>query len=251
MADSTGLKMQEESDLIVERFRSTQYTPSRFAPTTFLLDYTTRKYIYVDESCFYLAGFAPSHYYESGLDGYLKNWHPDDYRIVNEKIFPDNMHFLSTLPKEKYPDIVITYNYRMLNAAGEYITILQRFSYIPSEIDALPLGVVGVAMNISHFKSDHSIVHTIEDPVQYNEGIVSSILFKKIHPVVDNNDLLLSSREKEILRYIAEGHSSKQIADRLGLSVNTISNHRKTMLAKTHCSSSAELMNYAVRHALL
>jgi DNA-binding CsgD family transcriptional regulator len=55
----------------------------------------------------------------------------------------------------------------------------------------------------------------------------------------------------EILKYMATGQSSKQIADTLSISINTINNHRKSMLSKTNCNSSAELINYAVRHGLL
>src|SRR5688572_1726141 len=109
MADSSGMKMQEESTILIERFRGSQNVPSRFAPVTFLLDYASRKYIYMDEGCFNLTGYTADYYYESGLDEYLKSWHPCDYSIVNEKIFPVSLNFLRTLPKEKYGDIIFSY----------------------------------------------------------------------------------------------------------------------------------------------
>ena len=144
------------------------------------------------------------------------------------------------------------YNYRALNAKGEYVTILQRFSYIPSNQVGIPSGVVGVAFNITHFKNDLSIVHTIEETIRYNTGIVNELLFKKVHPILEFPELrLISRRELDILKHMAAGFSSKQIADNLNISINTINNHRKSMLSKTRCSSSAELMNYAVKHGLL
>jgi DNA-binding CsgD family transcriptional regulator len=252
MADSSGMKMQGESSTIIERFRGAENVPSRFAPVTFLLEYATRKYIYMDEGCFNLTGYTPEYYYESGLDEYLKSWHPADYRILNEKAFPDNLKFLKTLPPEKYGAIIFSYNYRALNAKGDYVTILQRFSYIPGNKVGIPLGVVGVAFNITHFKNDLSIIHTIEETIRYNNGIVNELLFKKVHPILEIPELrLISRRELDILKYIAAGFSSKQIADNLNISINTINNHRKSMLSKTRCSSSAELMNYAVKHGLL
>jgi DNA-binding NarL/FixJ family response regulator len=52
----------------------------------------------------------------------------------------------------------------------------------------------------------------------------------------------LTLREKEILSFIAEGLSSKQIAAKLIISENTVSNHRKNMLKKSGAKSSAELI---------
>jgi DNA-binding CsgD family transcriptional regulator len=52
----------------------------------------------------------------------------------------------------------------------------------------------------------------------------------------------LTSREREILSYIAEGLSSKQIAGKLFISEYTVANHRKNMLNKLGAKSSAELI---------
>jgi DNA-binding CsgD family transcriptional regulator len=60
---------------------------------------------------------------------------------------------------------------------------------------------------------------------------------------------VLTRREKEILNYIAQGLCSKQIADRLTLSVNTVANHRKNMLYKTQTKSSAELIYLYSKYA--
>jgi len=252
MADSSGVKMQRETDLIIERFQGSQNIPSGFGPVTFLLDFATKKYFHVHESCLNLFGYPASWFMEFRLDGFLKTWHPSDYHIINEKVFPDNIRFLKTLTTEKYPDIVFSYNYRVLNPKGEYVRTLQRFSYIPGNNIGFPAGMIGVAFDITHFKNDLTIVHTIEETVRYNGSLVNNLLFKKVHPVLEPGELgLMSKREKEILRYMAAGQSSKQIADKLSISINTIHNHRKSMLSKTNCNSSAELMNYAIKHGLM
>jgi DNA-binding CsgD family transcriptional regulator len=252
MADSSGIKMQEETSLIVERFRGSQNIPSRFAPVTFLLDYATRKYIYVDEACFDLLGYNANYFLETGLDNYLNKWHPQDFDLLNRKVAPDCLNFFRTMAAEKCVNIVYSYNYRMCNAKNEYVTLLQPSSYIASDVQGLPAGMIGVVFDITHFKPDLSIVHTIEETVRYNGSLVNNLLFKKVHPILESWELrLISTREMEILKYMAAGQSSKQMADRLNISINTINNHRKNMLAKTNCNSSAELMNYAAKHGLL
>jgi len=53
---------------------------------------------------------------------------------------------------------------------------------------------------------------------------------------------ILTHREKDILSLMVRGLSSKQIADKLDISENTVANHRKNMLSKTGAHSSAELI---------
>jgi DNA-binding CsgD family transcriptional regulator len=252
MNDSSGIKMQEESKKLIEQFRGDQQIPSRFAPVIFLVDYTTKKYVHMDEGCFNLLGYSPGHYYETGVEDYLKSWHSADYDIINEKVFPDNLKFLEILPREKYANIIFSYNYRALNAKGQYVTVMQRCSYIPSNVTGTPCGVIGVAIDITHYKNDVSIVHTIEEAIEYNGSITHELLFKRIHPIYEvDAKQLLSRKEIEILHFMSEGYSSKQIASKKNLSINTINNHRKNMLGKMHCKSSSELMSYAIKHGLV
>lgn len=252
MEDSSGIQMQEKSETVIERFRSPLQLPTHFAPVTFFLDYTTKKYIYVDESCFDLLGYTARHFLETGLPDYLSRWHPDDFAILNKKVIPDCLEYFGKTPQEENINIVYSYNYRFRDAKGEYLTVLQRFSYIPSNVPGLPAGMIGVIFDITHFKTDISVVHTIEKTVGYDKGVINELLFKKVHPIMEITEFgLISKREMEILKCIAEGLGSKQIADKLSISINTINNHRKNMLSKTHCKTTAELMNYAVKYGLL
>ena len=59
---------------------------------------------------------------------------------------------------------------------------------------------------------------------------------------------LLSAREGEILRCLAEGLASRQIAERLGMSVRTVETHRQNIRRKLDLAGQAELIKYAVEH---
>lgn len=61
----------------------------------------------------------------------------------------------------------------------------------------------------------------------------------------------LSAREKETLRLLAHGLPSKQIADRLCISLHTVNSHRKHILHKTGLGSAQELTLYALSLGLL
>jgi len=61
----------------------------------------------------------------------------------------------------------------------------------------------------------------------------------------------LTPRERQVLQLIAEGHSSKQIAAVLNISVNTAETHRNRILEKLDIHEIAGLVRYAIRRGLI
>jgi len=60
----------------------------------------------------------------------------------------------------------------------------------------------------------------------------------------------LTPREREVVQLIAEGRSTKEIADTLGLSPKTVESHRSNVLTKLKLDSVAALTKYAIREGL-
>ena len=61
----------------------------------------------------------------------------------------------------------------------------------------------------------------------------------------------LSPREREVLQLIAEGHSTKEVARILKVSVKTVETHRRQLMNKLELFSVAELTRYAIREGLV
>jgi DNA-binding NarL/FixJ family response regulator len=61
----------------------------------------------------------------------------------------------------------------------------------------------------------------------------------------------LTPREQEVLKLIAEAHSSKEIASMLTISVKTVERHRANILMKLGMSDRVELTRYAIRRGLV
>jgi len=68
---------------------------------------------------------------------------------------------------------------------------------------------------------------------------------------VDDRYDLLSEREREILQLVAEGHSSKAVAELLSISPATVETHRAHILQKLDVHSTAELVLFAVRRRII
>src|ERR1700733_11317064 len=61
----------------------------------------------------------------------------------------------------------------------------------------------------------------------------------------------LTSREREIIRLISEGQSSKEVASTLGISVKTADTHRANIMRKLQVHTVSELVRYALRNQII
>jgi len=61
----------------------------------------------------------------------------------------------------------------------------------------------------------------------------------------------LSKKEKEILHFLVDGMSSREIAEKLQLSVRTVDNHRANMMRRLQMKNAAELVKMAVEEKLI
>jgi DNA-binding NarL/FixJ family response regulator len=100
------------------------------------------------------------------------------------------------------------------------------------EIDLLEKAMVRVASG-GHFKTNRA-----------NEAI--SYLDKS----PDSYTKFLSSREQEVLRLVAKGKTSKEVAGQLEISQRTVENHRYNIMKRLDLHSSADLIRYAIEQGL-
>lgn len=60
----------------------------------------------------------------------------------------------------------------------------------------------------------------------------------------------LSEREREVLQYVARGHTYKEIGEELFISPKTVENHVRNILGKLHLNRKQELVRYALEHGI-
>ena len=77
----------------------------------------------------------------------------------------------------------------------------------------------------------------VDDLVQIGKGNANVIF--KMDP--------LTPREREVLKLIAEGKSSKEVANLLSISVFTVNNHRANIMEKLNLKKATDLVKYAIR----
>jgi DNA-binding NarL/FixJ family response regulator len=79
-----------------------------------------------------------------------------------------------------------------------------------------------------------------------SEAVVQAFLAKADAPPDP-----LTSREREVLQLVAEGKSTKEVAQLLGISFKTAESHRTRIMKKTNIHETAGLVRYAVRRGLV
>jgi DNA-binding NarL/FixJ family response regulator len=78
---------------------------------------------------------------------------------------------------------------------------------------------------------------------EVTEALVKSVQSKHIV-----GEIKLTKREKDVLKLIALGDSSKVISEKLYIAVTTVNTHRKNLIEKTGVRNSKELIRYAIEN---
>ncbi len=83
--------------------------------------------------------------------------------------------------------------------------------------------------------------------------VVKSLLEsdEKERKITDDGYNTLTPREQQVMRLLAEGHSTKQIAENLFISAKTVENHRSNIMSKLEVHTIMELVRYAARLGLI
>lgn len=101
----------------------------------------------------------------------------------------------------------------------------------------LQKGIIDVAKGGSYFSPE--VAKTLRDAMATNPGALEPALQR------------LTAREREILQLIAESNSTKDIAQKLGISVKTAENHRANLMKKLSLHDIASLTRFAIEQGLI
>lgn len=120
--------------------------------------------------------------------------------------------------------------------------------------EALQAGALGYLLKECAFEELNDAIATVNNGRVYlSQEITGVVVEDYVHQLTEGINVktdLLTSREREVLQLIAEGHSTKEIADMLYLSRKTIETYRSRLKEKLKVGSVAELTKYAIREGL-
>jgi DNA-binding NarL/FixJ family response regulator len=160
------------------------------------------------------------------------------------------------LAKDGKPDVVIIDPWRAGVDVGEIVGELQSQVKAPIVVftsdggarllsEALKAGVKGYVRKDS---PSADLVRAIE-AARNGEFYVDPGLSSTI--VLDDGERTLSARQREILQMLADGMATDTVAEKLGLSTETVRTHTKRILAKLEASTRTQAVAIGIRHGLI
>jgi len=160
--------------------------------------------------------------------------HPDDLldkHLLELQFF----NMLKSMPVSERVHYQVKSSIRMLDQTEKYKFIKHRMFYVSS----LPNGSLWLALCLYNFSDEE---FAIEKPECKIVNSATGEIIKSDHQKSNN---ILSGREKEILQLIRKGKMSKEIADLIKISINTVNRHRQNILEKLRVNNSHEACRIA------
>lgn len=208
----------------------------------FIVDVFKERYDFASDNFSHIFGYNPVDIKTIRKKGDLleERIHPDD-RIQLLQYQIEHGQFIYSLPPEERNDYQQIFQIRMLNAKQQYVNVISRQQVLEKDQNGKAWMIMGT-MDIS---PDQLLSGKIKRTVLNRK--TGEILTVPFIPA----EKKLTGREKEILLLIRRGLLSKEIADRLNLSIYTINNHRKNILAKLNVDNIMEAMNIVFTSSVL
>lgn len=114
--------------------------------------------------------------------------------------------------------------------------------------NAVQAGASGYILKDTNSEEVYQAIKSVAQGKSYFSSSIAKMLID--NPPTQNNQRL-TAREQMILSYIAQGQSSKEIAQTLTISFRTVEAHRRNIKSKLQLDSLAELVCYAVNQGLI
>ena len=182
-------------------------------------------------------GLDPTIMKTQGMRYFWSRMHPDDVELWLQAL-NELMNFtINNINVKDRHKMSYTWNYRIKNSKGVYVNVIQNTTPLEFDINEKP--IIGLAhytvldskINIQVSATAKLLNENNEYETKYFNNFSQKLLSDGI-----------SNRERDIIRLLVLNYSSKDIAEKLNISPNTVDTHRRNILKKLNISSTGELI---------
>lgn len=212
---------------------------------SWIFDLRSLRFDFVSKNTKEVLGYEAELFKEKGLGFCNQIKHPEDL-CRTWKLLKQVWDYIIKVPITEREYYKFNYDYRILKPNGEEARILEQSAVLQQDSKGNVTHILGICNDITSWKkSDNQVA-----------SITSSLNDTEIHLTPDNTHnhstpTILSKRELEIVRLLAQGLSSKCIADKLFISVHTVNTHRQNIIQKTRTKNTGELINLVTTQGLI
>ena len=174
---------------------------------------------------------------EKGMRYLWSLMHPDDIDKWLQALDGLMKFTLAEIPEEDRSLMSYTWNYRLKNHEGKYVNVIQNTT--PLEFDETNKPIIGLA-HYTVLDSEISLEVCASAKRLNANNEYETVYFNTYSQKLLSEGI--SNRERDIIRLLVLNKTSKEIADSLSISPNTVDTHRRNILKKLNVSSTGELI---------
>lgn len=194
---------------------------------------------YISKNFTACTGLSNEKMMEGGMDYFWSLFHPQDIKLWLKSLTNLMTFTMTELSNEQRKRMSYTWNYRIKNASGDYINIIQNTT--PLQFDADNKPIIGMAhytvLNGDLQMDICASAKYLNDNNEYETLFYENVSSSKLLDVISN-------RERDIIRLIITKNTSEAIAEKLNISIHTVNTHRRNILKKINIDSTFELISY-------
>ncbi len=206
-------------------------------------DLNKKQYVLADSKFDRKTGYRLNHDFHVNPDYFYELMHPEDFPFVLDTIIK-TLEFLNSVSPVEKTEYKLIIDFRLMNTKAIYLRFVQQVVVL--ELDRN--GDIWLILKLVDLVSENSSkIPSHRKLLNMKTGKLTLFNDEVEYP----SDTVLSKRETEVLGLISQGLNSKNIAERLFISVNTVNNHRQKILAKTNSWNSSHALTYAKRLGII
>lgn len=209
----------------------------------YVIDFHKRAFAYVSSNPLFLCGRTSEEVKRKGYSFYEEVIPEEDLSMLLE-ISRKGFELFYSLPKESRFDFIISYDFRLIQPNCQRLMINQKVT----PILLTDLGEMWLALCIVNLSSSEKPGNVF---IRINENLHHfrySFVAKRWY---DDEIIVLSEREKQILQLSAEGYASAEIANKLFIDISTVKFHKRNLFEKIRVKNITEAIIFANNHWLL
>lgn len=183
-------------------------------------------------------GYSPEEIIQKNARFVADMIHPADFRFVTS-VMNVAMKYVNDIPLEQRPMVYVVFYDRAVRKDGRTIIVQNQNVPIVFDENNLPFIFSNIITDI-----------TFLNPGNIPRALLVNKYTNETHHIDSHNlqlkpfQSIFTNRELEIIRQLVQGKNSRQAADSLNISPETVRTHRKNILAKTGLNNTSKLISY-------
>lgn len=195
-----------------------------------------------------------------GLKSILDN--VEDIEVVGECL--NGVQVIEYLESNELPNIILLdINMPEMNGVETTRIIRRDFPMVQTLIlsmydtpefirNVVNAGASGYVLKNTNKNDLLAAIRTVSHGEKYYASDVVSVVMDSMRKNESGNlNMEITEREKEVMRLIADGLTTNEIADKLFISAHTVNTHRKNLLSKLNIKNTASLVRYALDQGIV